>query len=65
MTNKERENVLAMARHEYSDYSIDKLRAEFKRKLLLKELDMFGYVLTPGELTALFQILIEERKNER
>lgn len=56
----DRKTILAMARHEFSDRSKDWLRAEYKRKLLLNELNMFGQVLTKGELLAIFEVLISK-----
>lgn len=62
MTPDERQNILAMARHEFSDYSVVRLKEEYKRKLLLGELNMFDYVLTKGELLVLFEVLIKDKK---
>ncbi len=60
MTPDTRQKILAMARHEFSSYSKLELNEEYKRKLLLKELHIFGHTLTKGEMLALFETLTKE-----
>lgn len=61
MDAEKRQLVLAAARHEFSDYSITHLESERERKILLDEYDVGGYVLSKGEILALFEMLIKER----
>ncbi len=62
---KDRATILAMARHEFSEHSVSALRSEYERRRVLKEFDIFGCIQTPGELLALFEMLIMERTHEK
>ena len=62
MNADERQAVLSAARHEYSDYSAVHIRSEYNRRKMLGDFMVCGYVLTKGEMTALFRMLEDERK---
>jgi len=61
MTNEKKQIVLAIMRVEYSHKSVEQIRREYARKLLVKELHMFGHVVTKSEITDLFEELVAER----
>lgn len=54
--------ILAMLRHEFSDKPASAVKAEYKRKKLLDENHIFGYSVSKGELLALFEMIIEEKR---
>lgn len=60
-----RQKIFAMARHEFSDHSVEWLKSEYKRKLLLKEFHIFGQTLTSGEMLVLFETLIRGKIDAR
>lgn len=53
--------VLAMMRHEYSDYPVSHLKSEKERKIFAGDHVLCGYVLTKSEMVKLFDKLIKER----
>lgn len=62
MTPDQRQEVLAMARIEFGHRPISWLIFEKNRKKLLDERHIFGYILSEGEMLALFETLIQERR---
>ena len=62
MNAEKRQVILSAARHEYSDYSAIHLRSEYNRKKMLGDFTVCGYVLTEGEMLAVFGVLEDERR---
>ena len=65
MTPDQRQEVLAMARIEFGHRPISWLIFEKNRKKLLDERHIFGYILSEGEMSSLFEDLIKERIDGR
>ena len=61
MTNDKKQLLLAIMRVEYSNESVDYIKHEYIRKILVREMNMFGQVVTKSEITELFEMLIAER----
>ena len=64
MDTDQRKELFDMARHKFGLYSRNQLREEYKRKLFMEEyyIDDYPIALTAGELLALFETLIQERR---
>lgn len=57
--------TLAMAREEYKGHAISGLKEEYTQKLLKKEFNISGHIVTKRELFDIFETLIAERTKKK